>query len=265
MSANVLFINETTLKSRTGISDAIDSKQLKPHIKLAQDMHLQTALGSTLYLRLQAGVEADNLTANETILLNTYITDCVVWYTMSLLPMALGYQFFSKGVLQKTSEESNTPSRGDLELISSSYKSTAEFYKQRMINYLRENYSLYSEYFNTGSGYDVIFPELKAYTCPIYLGRSKQDYGNRSFSGANGNNGSTFTVYVTPADGVSSFNIPEMTASSVVLIATRSGLVKGVTNAATANTMYLQINGTTCTLPTGDIVGSGEIFSFTYR
>jgi len=265
MSANVLFINETTLKSRTGISDAIDSKQLKPHIKLAQDMYLQTALGSTLYLRLQAGVEADNLTVNETILLDNYITDSLVWYTMSLLPMALGYQFFSKGVLQKTAEESNAPSRGDLELIASSYKSTAEFYKQRMINYLRENYTMYSEYFSTGAGYDVIFPELRGYTSPIYLGRNISDFKNRSFSGNNATNGSTFTVYITPTVGVSSFTIPDMTASSTVLIATRSGLVKGVTNAATANTLYLQINSTTCTLPTGDVVGVDEIFSFTYR
>lgn len=271
MSANVLFINETTLKSRTGISDAIDGKQLKPHIKLAQDMYVQTALGSTLYLRLQAGVEADNLTANETILLDKYVTDCLVWYTVSLLPMALGYQFFSKGVLQKTAEESNTPSRADLELIASQYKSTAEFYKQRMIDYLRENYTLYSEYFNTGAGYDVIFPELKAYTCPIYLGSNKSSYANRSFSGNNRTGGSALTVSINPTPGVSSFTIPSMDSSAIILIAVRSGLVKGITNSPTSSTLYLQINGTTCTLPTGDVVGEsdtpgvGELFSFTYR
>ncbi len=271
MSANILFINETTLKSRTGISDAIDSRQLKPHIKLAQDMYLQTALGSTLYLRLQAGVEADNLTTNETVLLNTYVTDCLVWYTMSLLPMALGYQFFSKGVLQKTSEESNAPSRSDLELIAGTYKSTAEFYKQRLTNYLRENYTMYSEYFNTGSGYDIIFPELKSYTSPIYLGRSNKDYSNKSFSGNNAANGGTFTVYINPPVGSTSFTIPDVLTSSVILIATRSGQVKGITNAATNSTLYLQINNKICTLPTGDVVndsdipGVGELFSFTYR
>lgn len=265
MSANIIFINETTLKNRTGISDAIDGKQIKPQIKLAQDMYVQTALGSTLYLRLQAGVEADNLNASETILLNTYVTDCLVWYTMSLLPMALGYQFFAKGVLQKTSEESQTPSRGDLELIASSYKQTAEFYKQRMIDYLRENYTLYSEYFNTGSGYDTIFPELKAYTCPIWLGGEKADYANRSFSGNNVVSSGTTTLYITPGTGVTSFTITGLPSGPVILIATRSGMVKGITTIATANTMYLQINGSVCTLPTGDITGDGELFTFTYR
>lgn len=264
MSANIIFITPALLKSRTGISEAIDDKQLKPQIKLAQDMYVQSALGSTLYLRLQSGVEADNLGSSETILLNTYVTDCLVWYTMSLLPMALGYQFFSKGVLQKTSEESNAPNQSDLTTISNQYKQTAEFYKQRMINYLRENYTLFSEYFNTGSGYDVIFPELKAYTCPIYLGNAYSPDGNRSF-GNNQASGTPISLTIAPTTGVSSFTITGMPAGGIVIIATRSGQVKGITNAATTNTMYLQINNTTCTLPTGDVVADGEIFIFIYR
>jgi hypothetical protein len=264
MSANIDFISEITLKARTGMSNAIDGKQLKPQIKLAQDMYLQPALGSALYQRLQTGVSAANLTVSETELIDNYITDCLVWYTMSLLPLSLGYQFFSKGVLQKTAEESNTPGRSDLELISSGYKQTAEFYKQRMVNYLRQNYSLFSEYINTGSGYDVIFPETKVYTCPIYLGGSSVPDNSRSY-GNSSSTGSSYTVYVTPDEGVSTFQVPQLGGNITILSATRNGLTKGVTNSATANTLYLQINGTTVTLPTGDITLLDELFSFTYR
>lgn len=263
MSANILFLSETTLKSRTGMSENIDGKQLKPQIKLAQDMYVQTALGSTLYMRLQSGIEADNLTVTETTLLNNFVTDCLIWYTMSLLPFALGYQFFSKGVLQKTSEESNTPSRGDLELISNQYKQTAEFYKMRLIEYLRENYLLYSEYFNPGSGFDVIFPETKAYTSPIYLGDRYAPDIPKAFTNSN-SMGTPTTVYITPAAGLNSFIVPELTAK-VVLIAMRSGQVKGVTNAPTTNSLYLQINNITVTLPIGDVTEPNELFSFTYR
>ena len=134
----------------------------------------------------------------EKVLLDNYITDCLLWYTMSLLPFGLGYQFFSKGILQKTSEESNAPSRADLELIGNEYKKTAEFYKQRLINYLRENYLLYSQYFNPKTGLDVIFPELKAYTSPIYLGNVID--GVRVFSNNATTDGAT-TIYHTPAAG----------------------------------------------------------------
>ena len=263
MSANVLFIGTELIKSRTGISKAIDDNQVKPQIKVAQDMYIQPALGSTLYLRLQSGIEADNLSQNEQTLLDNYVTDCLIWYTVSLLPMALGYQFFSKGVMQKTAEESNAPSRGDLELISNQYKQQAEFYKTRLIQYLRENYALFSEYINTGSGLDVIFPETRSYTSPIYLGReyelpSLRAYNNNSAAGA------PQTVEVIPTAGVSQFSVSAL-ANRTVIAASRSGLVKGITNAATTNMAYLQINGTTVTLPTGDTVIDGELFTFTYR
>lgn len=266
MSANILFINESTLKSRTGISDAIDGKAVKPHIKVAQDMYVQPALGSTLYLRLQAGVENNDLTADETVLIDTYITDCLVWYTMSLLPFALGYQFFSKGVLQKTSEESQAPSRADLELIGNSYKQTAEFYKQRLINFLRENYNSFSAYYNQGYGLDVIFPEKKAYTCPIYLGDTYTDMNHYASNASSGSSTLSFptTVEVLPTAGVSTFTVPEIVGKTMIL-ATRSGMIKGITTSVNANTLYLQIVAGVVTLPTGDVTQSGELFTFTYR
>jgi hypothetical protein len=263
MSLNVNFITPTLLKSRTGISDAIDDKHIIPHIKTAQDMYIQPTLGSGLYLRLQTGIGAGNLNTNEKNLLDVYITDCLIWYVMSQLPFALGYQFFSKGVLQKTSEDSNTPARADLELISRNYKDSAEFYKQRMIGYLRQNYSLYSEYINPGNGYDVIFPETKAYTCALYLGGvNTPDFGQ--VYGVNSASSSPTTVYIVPSAGVSTFSVPELTGKTVI-IATRSGMVKGITSAPTSNTLYLQISGSVVTLPTGDITMANELFSFTYR
>jgi len=264
MSANVIFINGATLKARTGISVAIDDNSIKAYIKLAQDMYIQPVLGSTLYARLQAGVSAANLTAAESVLLDSYITDCLIWYTMAELPFALGYQFFSKGVLQKTAEESVAPSRGDLELIANRYKQTAEFYKQRIVNYLQQNYTLFSEYSNPGSGYDVIQPQAKAYTSPIYLGGNYTQSESRTFAN-NSNSGLAATVTYTPTAGVSSFTVTEFTNNTVIIVAVRSGMVKGVTNSATSNTQYLQINGSTVTLPTGDVVGSGEVFIFIYR
>jgi hypothetical protein len=162
MSKNILFLTEQTFKERTGASNAIDGKQLFPMIKVAGDMFIQPVLGSTLYKRLQTGVEANDLSNDEKTLIDDYITDSLIWYTMSLLPMAMGYQLFSKGFLQKTSEESTPPSRADLELIEKKYTSMAEFYNKRLISFLQENYTLYSEYLNTSMGLDTIFPTTKA-------------------------------------------------------------------------------------------------------
>lgn len=263
MSKNILFITEDTFKSRTGASNNIDGKQIFPMIKVAGDMYIQPALGSKLYQRLQDGIDADNLTANEKVLIDYYITDCLVWFTMSLLPMTMGYQLFSKGFLQKQSEESQTPSRADLELIEQKYKSMAEFYKTRLIKYLQENYTLFYEYLNTGSGLDVIFPEEKAYTSPLYLG---DDYYSRNPRYFNSTSGyiSPSVVYYTAIGNETSFVVSEL-AGRTCVFCSRSGLSKVITQSPTNDTGYLQIVGGQITLPIGDLAYPNELFTFLYR
>lgn len=171
MSLNVLFINETLVKSRTAISEAIDGKQIKPVIKLAQDKYILPALGSGLYNRLQEGIDTGNLSMDEKNLLDNYITDTLLWFTIGEMVISTSFQFFSKGVMQKGAEESNNPSKGQLELLERRYISNGEFYKQRLIDYLRENSTMFEQYLQYGSGFDVIAPQIQAYTSPIFLGR----------------------------------------------------------------------------------------------
>lgn len=263
MSKNIIFITEQTFKERTGASNQIDAKQIFPMVKVAGDMFIQPALGSRLYKRLEDGVVANNLTNDEETLIDDYLTDALIWYTMSLLPMTMGFQLFSKGFLQKTSEESNTPSRADLELLEQKYLSLAEFYKTRMIRYLQENYTLFFEYINTGSGYDVIFPEEKAYSCPIYLGNAYVPETSKYVNSSSGY-AAPDIVYYTATGGESTFNVSEL-AGRTTLVASRGGLAKVITTTATADTGYLQIVGAVVTLPTGDVAMAGELFTFLYR
>jgi len=262
MSKNILFITEQTFKERTGASNNIDGKQLFPMIKVAGDIYIQPVLGSTLYKRLQTGIELDNLNTYETTLIDDYITDALIWYTMSMLPMTMGYQLFSKGFLQKTSEESQTPSRADLELIEQKYKSMAEFYNTRMIRYLQQNYNLYSEYFNYGSDIDTIFPEKKTYTCPIFIGDEQRKYPR--YWNSNGSQSDIKVVYYQAVGGETTFVVNDLIGRKV-LIAERSGLSKVITTTATTDMQKIQINNATITLPTGDTAFAGELFTFLYR
>lgn len=261
MSKNILFITEQLFKERTGASNQIDGKQLFPMIKVAGDMYIQPALGSQLYKRLQTGIENDDLTNDEKLLIDEYITDTLIWYTMSLLPMALGFQLFSKGFLQKTSEESQTPSRADLELIEQKYQSMAEFYKKRLIGYLRQYWTLYSDYINITIGHDVIFPQLTAYECPVNLDLDMDDCCGSS-SSSNSMVNLRSVSYTTTGDETS-FVVYELTGKTIVS-ASRSGLTKTITTSPTNDTGYLQINGNTITLPTGDIAMADELFTFLY-
>jgi hypothetical protein len=266
MSKNILFITEQTFKERTGASNNIDGKQIFPMVKVAGDMFIQPVLGSTLYKRLQNGVINNNLNPYEVILLDDYITDTLIWYTMSMLPMSMGYQLFSKGFLQKTTEDSVTPSRADLELIENKYKSMAEFYSNRMVKYLQENYTLYYEYLNYGMGLDVIFPEKKVYTSPIYLGgadENKRGWLNQSISSGSDTSSDLKVIYYTAVGNETTFTLNQL-ASHTVLSAFRSGLNKIVVGSPTTDTGKIQINNNIITLPIGDVAIAGELFTFLY-
>ncbi len=262
MSLNIDFITVQDLQDRTGISNAIDSKKVQPMIKLSQDIFLRPALGSTLYTRIQSGITNNNLTSNETILLNNYIVDCLVWGTMANLPMALGYQFFAKGPLQKTSENSSTPGKNDLDSITQYYQNFAEFYKQNLINYLKSNYNLFSQYSNPGCGWDIVQPVNNGYDCPIYL----EDYNQCNIIDSSSSSSvSTYpaTARYIATGGETSFTLSDIDGK-IILVALRSGLGREIVATVNTDTNYLQVVGSTVTLPTGDIAMPNEVFKFLY-
>jgi hypothetical protein len=189
MSKNILLISVQNIKDRTGLHNNVDEKLVNPEIKTSQDMYILPTLGSGLYNRLEAGVVANNLTANENILIDDYLADCLIYFVMSELPIGLSYQFYNKGLLRKGGENTENPSMQDMIDVANRYRARAEFYKERMIKYLQENQILYPEYLNFGSGIDAIRPDREGYSASIWLG----DYSscdNRPLSEKyQGNNG----------------------------------------------------------------------------
>lgn len=172
MSRNTLFISVKTIKERTGLHANVDEKLILPEILTSQDMYILPALGTALYNRLQDGIDASNLTAAETDLLDTYITNCLVYYVMSELPMGLSYQFYNKGVVRKSSDNTDMPSAQDMIDVANRYKARAEFYKQRLVKFLRQSSTttVFPLYNNPGNGVDTIRPDIEAYTTSIWLG-----------------------------------------------------------------------------------------------
>jgi len=169
---NTLFISVSSIKERTGLHANVDDKLVLPEIKTAQDMYIHPLLGSALYERLQDGIDANNLTADEVALLDNFVTDTLIYYVLSELPTGLSYQFYNKGLVRKTSDNTDQPQMQDLLDISSRYRKRAEFYAERMVKFLKQNAAQgkYNLYLNPGSGLDAIHPDNSAYSTTIYLG-----------------------------------------------------------------------------------------------
>lgn len=180
MSANILFISETTLKDRSLLQDNVDPKLIRPTIKQCQDMYIEPILGTGLYRELQDQIEDATLTALNIKLLDFYITDCLSWYVASEMVMSLGFKLTNKNVLRKNSENSNEASLSELFDLMNYYKNKAEWYAQRISDYLCENIVDYPLYNNPGNGVDIIQPNSSSYSTGMYLGDTPKDYKNYS-------------------------------------------------------------------------------------
>lgn len=171
MSANYLLMSDEMIKERTIVHGNTDPKLIYPDIKVAQDMWVLPIIGSALYKKLQDAVNDNDWTGLDDYkyLLNNYVLDTLQYFTMSELPLSMGYQFSNKGVIRKQGENSDLPSMSELVDLSSKYKERAQFYANRLRLYLKQNASeKFKEYNEPGTGVDTINPE-KAYSIPIYL------------------------------------------------------------------------------------------------
>jgi hypothetical protein len=171
MSLNILLVSDTMIKDRTAIHGNIDPKLIYPDIKLAQDMYIHPLLGTALFNKLLADIDAGSLAGNYKTLVDNYIVDALMYYVLSELPTTIAYQFWNKGVLRKQGADTELPSFDELVSLQNKYKNRAEFYANRMRLYLRQNApTMFTEYINPGSGVDDINPDCRGFTNPVFLG-----------------------------------------------------------------------------------------------
>ena len=173
MSQNILLISVDMLKDRSNIHGNIDEKLLYADIKVAQDMHIYPLLGTALYNRIQDDIANSTLAGDYKILMDDYLIDCLVWYTLSESPETISYQITNKGVVRKQGDYTQLPSMSEIVSLADTYKKRAEFYANRARLYLQQNApAKFPEYLNPGTGIDTMRPALSTYTAGMSLGIS---------------------------------------------------------------------------------------------
>lgn len=171
MSKNILFILPNLVKERTELHSNVDDKLIIPKIKIAQDMYLMPLLGTTLFNKILTDIDNNSLSGDYLILVEDYIVDIMVNYTMAKLAPALNAQFWNNGVSTKSVNGSTTVNGNDLKNVVSDFISQGDFYSQRCKRYLQQHaQNKYPEYYNQIAGIDIMIPETNVWECPISLG-----------------------------------------------------------------------------------------------
>lgn len=153
----VLFVNEDKLKSSTAINYNVDTAFLLPFLKIAQDKHLQIILGTKLYDKLQAEITAGTLANPYKTLVDDYIQDAIIHYALVEALPFISFQIKNGSITQKNSENGTAATRQDVDYLVQKERDSAEFYGQRIVEYLCNDSSSFPEYSqNTGADLNPI-------------------------------------------------------------------------------------------------------------
>ena len=165
---HTLYISATRLKKDSAIGGSVEDDLIMPYILLAQDMNILPILGTDLDAKLKADIQAGSLAGAYKTLVETYIQPALVQFSFVSLVPYLRLRFVNNAVVvMGATDQSSSASYEDLEPVMNTATDAAEFYRQRAIDYLRNNTSSFSEYSsNSGSDLD---PTVNNYFAGINL------------------------------------------------------------------------------------------------
>lgn len=159
--AQALFVSRDEIVKFTAVNGNVDTDNFLQWVKVAQDIHLQSYLGTKLFNKINNDIVAGTLVGNYLILKNVYIKPMLIhWAMVEFLPFS-AYTIGNKGVYKHSSENSENVNKEEIDFLVEKERSIAESYTRRFIDYMSFNQSLFPEY-NTNSNADV-YPEKDSY------------------------------------------------------------------------------------------------------
>ena len=152
--AYILFISENKIKDSTAIGGNVDNEFLLTYIKVAQKKYIETKLGTDLFVKLQNDIQAGSLAGNYKTLVDDYIQDALAhWSFYESVPF-LRHKIQNGNIVTRDSDNATSISREEAQDLREEIRNTAEFYTERLIEFIKHNLSFYPEY-STNSGADV--------------------------------------------------------------------------------------------------------------
>jgi len=172
-----LLISEVKLKNYTNINKNVDMDVLKAEIQIAQDIDLQTILGTLFYKHLLDGIQQDGTTtwnADETTLVTEYVQPFLIQTAYFNAMPQLMYRTMNRGIVQGQMENAKPVDIETMKYLRNVQKTRADFYLQRLMDYLLigRGQNKFPQY-NTASTMDGMIPDrTQKYNNGIFLRNS---------------------------------------------------------------------------------------------
>ena len=152
---HTLYISATRLKKDSAMGGSVDDNLMMPYILLAQDMYILPILGTDLDAKLKSEIQADTLAGDYKTLVEDYIQKALVQFAFAELAPFMRLRFVNNAiVIMGSTDQSSSATYEDIKPLIDRAQDAAEFYRQRTIDYLRDNSSSFPEY-SSNSGADL--------------------------------------------------------------------------------------------------------------
>lgn len=171
---DVLLISEDYIKSITNISDNISNDYLLPSIKLAQDIDLESTIGSQLLEKIQELIYNNDI-SNENnsmykLLLDKYIQPYLAYATIKHLTPTVAYKLVNQGIVRTDDDKSYNVTSNEVDKVIDYYSHIANTFKKRLQLFLIANYNEFTELLNWKSIADIRANLYSAAGCNVNLG-----------------------------------------------------------------------------------------------
>lgn len=154
-------ISPARLKEASELHSNVDDKIIKVAIQSAQDMEIEQVLGTDLMNKLKSlmptAIDSGGNAAYKT-LLNDYLENCLIYYTLEHIMSLISTKMLNKGAMKREAEEAQPLSNAEREDRKREHKRKAEFYADKMMRYLITYQSSYPEYYGNSLTLDKIAP-----------------------------------------------------------------------------------------------------------
>ena len=150
---HTLYISATRLKKDSALGGSVDDNLIMPYILLAQDMYILPVLGTDLDSKIKAEIIAGSISGVYKTILEDYIQKSLVQFAFAELAPFMRLRFVNNAVVvMGSNEQSSSATYDDIKPLIDRAKDAAEFYRERLIDYLCNNTSSIPEYSsNTGA------------------------------------------------------------------------------------------------------------------
>jgi hypothetical protein len=201
----VLLISEVKLKNFTNINKNVDMDVLKAEVQVAQDIDLQTILGSKFYHELLSKVQSTGNTFNvdEKILVDEYIQPFLIQTAYFQAIPHLMYRTLNRGIQEGNNEFGSPVQIETMKYLRSLQKQRADFYLQRLMDYLLtgRGQNKFPSY-NSASTIDGMVPDrIQKYNNGIFLRNStRKGWGFKDLQNLNNGQGGNMSAYSEQAN-----------------------------------------------------------------